>query len=74
MSNASRVGRRSQTTKPDLWYYDRLPPSARAALANADYAWSSGWLYNAWSKGKSGFKTGQQCAERVKQADRRVRS
>lgn len=73
MSNAHRVGRRSQATKPDLWYYDRLPPTARAALANAERDWSSAWIYNGWNKAKPGYKTGQQCAERVRQADRRAR-
>lgn len=73
MSNAHRIGRRSQATKPDLWYYDRLPPTARAALANAERDWSSAWIYNAWNKAKPGYKTGKQCAEQVRAADRRNR-
>lgn len=71
-SNAHRVGRANRSSKPDLWYYDRLPPTARQALANADREWSSAWLFNAWNKGKTGYKTGQQCAVRVKEADRKV--
>lgn len=73
MSNAHRVGRSSRAAKPDLWYYDRLPPTARAALAGAEREWSSAWIYNAWSKAKPGYKTGQQCAEQVKRADKRTR-
>lgn len=71
--NTHRVGRASRATKPDLWYYDRLPPSARKALQDAEHSWSSAWLYNNWSKSRPGYKTGQQCAEQVKAADRRVR-
>lgn len=74
MRNAHRVGRRLRATKPDLWYYDRLPPTARAALANAEHDWSSAWIYNAWNKARHGYKTGKQCAEQVRAADRRVRA
>lgn len=71
--NAHRVGRRSQATKPDMWYFDQLPPTARAALANAEHEWSSAWIYNAWKKAASGYKTGKDCAERVRAADRKHR-
>jgi len=73
MSNAHKVGRSSRASKPDLWYYDRLPPTARAALANAERDWSSAWIYNAWRKAKTGYKTGQQCADQVRFDDRKVR-
>lgn len=74
-SNAHKgVGTRSGTTKPDLWYYDRLPPTARAALANAEHDWSAGWIYTAWNRAKPGYRTGQQCADRVRDADRRNRT
>ena len=72
-SNTHRIGRPSGTTKPDLWYFDKLPPSARQALANAEHNWSSGWIYTAWSRAKRGYKTGQQCAQQVAAADRRNR-
>lgn len=69
MSNTPRVGRPSQTTKPDFWYFDRLPPSARQALANACFDWSSGSVYNRWRKGVKGYKTGKDIAERLKTWD-----
>jgi hypothetical protein len=72
--NAHRVGRSVSLTKDDLWYFDRLPPTARQALANAEHEWSSGALYNRWQKAKPGYKTGQQCAERVKQWDASVKT
>lgn len=70
-SNAGRMpgSRASGTTKPDLWYYDRLPPSARAALANADYDWSSGAVYVNWSRAKPGWKSGPACASQVAKWD-----
>jgi len=75
MSNTHKgVGRASQATKPDLWYFDQLPASARTALANSDHNWSSAWLFNAWRKAKPGYKTGQACAKRVQDADRKARS
>jgi len=69
--NAHKVGRRSQASKPDLWYYDRLPATARAALANAERDWSSAWIYNAWNKARPGYKTGPQCAVQIAIADKR---
>jgi len=71
--NTHRVGRTSHATKPDIWYFDQLPPTARKALANAERNWSSAWVYNSWRKGKIGFKTGEQCAKKVQQADRKAR-
>lgn len=72
--NTHRVGRSSRASKPDWWYFDRLPPSAREALANATRNWSSAWIYNAWKKGKPGFKTGKDCAEQIRKADRETKS
>jgi hypothetical protein len=73
VSNAHKVGRRASTTKPDLWYYDQLPPTARAALANADHAWSSGWIFNRWKRGERGYKTGKDCAAAIARADKTTR-
>lgn len=70
--NTHRVGRSSRATKPDFWYYDQLPPSAREALANAEHNWSSAWIYNAWSRGRAGYKTGKDCAAQVRMADKKV--
>jgi len=69
MSNTPRVGRASQATKPDLWYFDKLPPTARQALANAKFDWSSAGFYSKWNRGQRGYKTGKDIAERVAAAD-----
>jgi hypothetical protein len=71
MSNASQGGSGWQGRHPDLWYYDRLPPTARAALAGAAFDWSSGWLYGQWRRGKPGFQTGPDIAAKVAAADAR---
>lgn len=70
-SNTPRIGRRARTKKPDMWYYDQLPPTARAALANAVFDWSSGAVLNRWKRGKSGYRTGQEIAATIAAADRR---
>ena len=54
MSNA-HVGFTWRSRKPDLWYFDRLPPTVRAALAGAAFDWSSGWIYSQWKRGKPGL-------------------
>ena len=74
MSNASQGGRRVSLAKPDLWYYDQLPPSAREALANANFAWSAGYYYNKWKRSMVNFRTGPEIAKRVRDADRYVKS
>jgi len=56
---------------PDLWYFDRLPPTARAALAGAVFDWSSGWFYSQWRRGKPGFRTESDIAARIAEADAR---
>jgi len=71
--NAHKVGRRARTTKPDLWYYDQLPPTARRALAEAERSWASSWVYTRWKKGEPGFKTGKDCAATITKADRQTR-
>jgi len=67
----AKGARSSRATKPDIWYFDQLPPSARQALANAAFSWSAAWIYSNWKRAASGFKTGQQCAERIAKADRK---
>lgn len=71
--NATQSGSSAQLKHDDFYYYDRLPPSARQALANAKFDWSSGYYYNRWAKAVSGFKTGAAVAQRVAEADRRVK-
>lgn len=72
MGNTPRVGRASKVTKPDLWYYDQLPPTARRALADAAFDWSSGFIFNRWKRGVHGYKTGSDIAERVRAAEKAV--
>ena len=70
MSNATQGGPSSSLSKDDFWYFDRLPPTARQALANAAFDWSSGFFYNRWNRGAKGFKTGRDIAERIVNADK----
>ena len=72
MSNAPRVGRVVRFKRDDLWYYDRLPPTARQALANAAFDWAAGAFYNRWKKGQRGYKTGPDIAARIAHADASV--
>jgi len=71
MSNASQGGSGWRGRHPDLWYFDRLPPTARAALAGAAFDWSSGWIYSQWRRGKPGFQTGSDIAVRLAEVDTR---
>jgi Family of unknown function (DUF6525) len=68
-SNASQSGRAFGGRRPDLWYFDKLPPTARTALANAAFNWASGAFYNAWQRGEPGFATGPDIAACVAEAD-----
>jgi hypothetical protein len=72
-ANAKQKGRRVSLAKPDLWYFDQLPPTARQALANANFSWSAGHYLNRWKRGEKGFKSGREIAERVRDADRSVK-
>jgi hypothetical protein len=68
-SNSSQSGRSFFGRHDDLWYFDRLPPTARQALAEAAFNWAAGWVYSQWRHGKRGFKTGPEVAARVVEAD-----
>jgi hypothetical protein len=67
--NVSHGGPVFRGRHDDLWSLDRLPPTARAALANAAFDWASGFFYTRWRRGKHGFKTGADLAARVAEAD-----
>jgi hypothetical protein len=69
MSNASQRGRYFIGRHPDLWYFDRLPPTARRALANAMFNWSAGAIHGAWRRRMRGFKTEADIARGVAKAD-----
>jgi hypothetical protein len=68
--NASQGGSSFHGRRPDFWYFDQLPPTARNALANAAFDWSSGAFYSRWHRGVSGFKTGADIAARIAEWDR----
>jgi hypothetical protein len=53
----------------DFWYFDKLPPTARKALANAAFDWSAGATLNRWKRGQRGYKTGAEVAARVAEWD-----
>ena len=72
-ANSPKVGRRASVTKPDMWYFDQLPPTARAALANANFNWSAGAALNRWKRGAKGYKTGKDIAASIRAADKSVK-
>lgn len=69
-ANTTQNGRGYHAKHDDFWYFDRLPPTARNALAEAAFNWSSGAVYNRWQRGKPGYKTGKDIAVLIKQWDR----
>jgi hypothetical protein len=69
MTNATQGGHRFYGRRDDLWYYDRLPPTARSALAGAAFDWAAGSLYGPWRRGLPGFVTGSDIAARIAKAD-----
>lgn len=54
----------------DFDYFDKLPPTARRALANAAFDWSSGAIFNRFKKANVGFRTGAECAKRIAEWDK----
>jgi Family of unknown function (DUF6525) len=68
-TNASQGGRAFGGWRPDLWYFDKLPPTARTALANAAFNWSSGAFHGPWRRGVPGYTTGAAVAARIAEAD-----
>ena len=69
MDNISHSARFFRGRRDDLWYLERLPPSARAALCDAAFDWAAGWVYSQWRRGRPGFKTGPDIAVRIAEAD-----
>ena len=57
------------TRYPSLHYYDKLPPTARAALQNAVVDWHASPLLTRWRRGTNGYKTGPDIAARVAEWD-----
>jgi hypothetical protein len=69
MGNVTQGGRIFRRKKNDYWYYDKLPPAAREALANAKFCWSSGFFYEKWKRQEPGFKTGEDIAKHIAEWD-----
>jgi hypothetical protein len=70
-SNVSQSGRSFVGRHDDLWYFDRLPPTARKALAGAAFNWSAGSVHGPWRRSVPGFKTSTDIAARIAEADAR---
>jgi Family of unknown function (DUF6525) len=70
MSNATQSATGVQLRHPDLHYFDQLPPTARAALANAAFDWSAGAILNRWKKARHGYKTARDITARVAEWDK----
>jgi len=49
--------------------YDKLPPAARKALADAAFCWAVQPILTRWNKGRPGFKTGHDIARKVAEWD-----
>lgn len=49
--------------------FDKLPPTARAALANAAFDWAPQPIVTQWRRGTKGMKTGQEIAAKVAEWD-----
>lgn len=72
MGNASqRSGSTFNGAHDDFYYFDKLPPSARKALADAAFDWSSGAVYNRFKKAAKGYRTGKEIAQTVPQWDKK---
>lgn len=59
------AGNSKGTATGNLEAFDKLPPTARAALANAQFNWAETNIFRAWNRGAPGFKTGADIAKRV---------
>jgi Family of unknown function (DUF6525) len=70
-SNATQGGSSWRGCRPDLEYFDSLPPTARQALANAVFDWASGWVLSQWRRGRPGYATGAEIARSIAAADAR---
>lgn len=53
------------TAAGSLEAFDKLPPTARAAIANAAFNWAETNIYRAWNRGQPGFKTGADIAKAI---------
>ena len=56
-------------SKKVMQAFDKLPPAARKALADAVFNWSPQAIAARWSRGVAGFKTGHDIAQHVSSRD-----
>lgn len=59
------------TPQNSMKAFDKLPPSARRALAFSNNDWAVQPVLTRWRNGQRGWKTGPQVAERVAEWDRK---
>jgi hypothetical protein len=69
MSNSGGSGNPT-TPERTMAAYDKLPPTARRALQDAWFCWSTQPILTRWRKGVSGFKTGAEIARLIELWDR----
>lgn len=67
MSNSS--GSYRSTRENSMAAFDKLPPTARAALANAAINWAPQPFRTRWMRGLKGYRTGPEIAETVVRID-----
>jgi hypothetical protein len=67
MSNSS--GSYRSTDQAAMRAYDKLPPAARKALADAAFNWAPQPIVTKWNRGYVGYKTGPDIARKVVEWD-----
>ena len=61
-----------QTTPQNMMAaFDKLPPTARAALANAAFNYAAQPVKTRWNRGDPGYKTGKDIATSIAAWDKR---
>ena len=68
LSNSS--GSYRTTIENHIKAFDKLPPSARRAMANAKLDWAGQPFLRVWRKG--GFKTGPDLAKHIEYTDEQI--
>lgn len=64
------TGNHYSTAQNLMKAFDKLPPDARRALANAAFDWAPQPILRMWRNGAKDYKTGPQIASAVAQWDR----
>jgi hypothetical protein len=57
------------TTENRMAAFDKLPKSAREALANAAFSWAPQPIVTRWKRGDRGYKTGPSIAKLIPKWD-----